>query len=724
MLFLVSFILVFSSSYFTASIFTKNFYEHFTYLMLTAFAQLILTFEVLSLFSAINVQNVLIFNIIIFALTFILWLKRQRPIFFPDFKLIFNKYLNVCKLDRSLIILSISFIIFLIGAFWLVLVLPITNADAVDYHVARSMFYILNGSLNHFDIADVRILTFPLNSEIIYAWVLLLLKKEAFLGGLSFFGYLLSIFSIVKFMRLAGFCLRKIVWSIFMVSSLASVLVQISGTETDVLTASLILSSVTLFWISFKDNKITNIIFSSIAYAIAVGTKTTAIIAIPAVAVIMLFLSYKYKNFKNFIMFCIGFVLNFLIFSAYIYIINFIDYGSIIGTKSSIVAHKNFFGIKGMVANFVRHIFLFFDFSGFKWGEYVGQYFLAVKLFILKLLHVSNVPEGIYSNPKGSFGINGTLIEPNMSFGILGFLVLLPCLVYSLIKLFISKNLKTVLLAVLSFSYLVFIIFLSYMIAYMNYNCRFLAMFAVIATPVLSYSYYKKQNILKVIFTVFMIYYLVLVSSHLWARTWWHYAKSMIYNGETISDIRLKARCANYSAKKGEIYDSNCIFWLNFRGKENLAKSRVLYISSAVNNLFLPATLKYFDGINIDFGIIPNIETYNLDNYDYIVFSDKSQYLSFLPDKNLPLVYKIQDNNIKIEKKQSHYCFYLTQNGIFKNNKNIDELDLKDRPYSEECIIDSNFLASHNFYKISIFSDIDKSDEKKFPFVVYKNFKK
>ena len=104
MLFALSFLLVFSSSYFIASIFTKKAYEHFVYTLLTSFANLVLTFEVLSLFKAISLPWVLTFNIIIFIVTSVTWFKKGKPVFIPDFKSFINRYKNICKIDKSFIV--------------------------------------------------------------------------------------------------------------------------------------------------------------------------------------------------------------------------------------------------------------------------------------------------------------------------------------------------------------------------------------------------------------------------------------------------------------------------------------------------------------------------------------------------------------------------------------------------------------------------------------------
>jgi len=725
MLFLFSFFLVFSSSYFIASIFTKKSYEHFTYLLLTAFAQIVITFELLSLFSAINIINVLALNFLLWIVTFILWIKRCKPFFKYDFKVFFRKYYNVCKLDKSFIILGLSFLVFILGVLFLDFVMPITNADAVDYHVSRSMFYIINGSLSHFDVADARCLIFPFNSELIYSWILLLLKKEAFLGFVSFFGYCLSLVSIFKIMSILGFSFRKKIWTVFVISSLASVIVQISGTETDIFLSSLILSSVVLFWQSIREKCFISLYYSSLAYALAVGTKTTAIIAIPAIAFVMLYISFKHKNYKNFYKFCLLFILNFLIFSSYSYILNFIDFGNIMGTKSSIVTHKNFYGIKGMIANFIRHIFLFFDFSGFKWGEYIGKYIFSAKTYCLNFFHVSSVPEGVYNKPMSNYAVNGTLLEPHMSFGILGFLAILPCIIYSLVKFFFSKNSKVIFMSVLSLSFIIFLCSLSYLISFMNFNCRFLAMFIVIIAPVFAYSYFKKNNLLKVIYILCMIYYMVLVSSHFWARPWWIYSKKIFYEKYSISDIRLQAKCANAYKKKGEIIDPYCEFWFKVKNSKNFKNSKILYFPSSSTNHFMTTSLKYFYNLDIDNGLIYNIENYKLKDYDYLIFYGKSQYATMFQDKNIVNNYSIDSKNKKIVlgKKAPYYCFYGFINGADNDTyQNLD--DLKTYPFSIECIVDYEYLEANGFSFISTYDILLKNSKEVVSFSVYKNMNK
>ena len=94
-LFILSFILVFVSSYFITSILSpKKSILGLIYLFLIAFAQIVLTFEVLSLFHAIRQIPVLAWNLFFLTGSIYVWNKNNRPIWNLDFnKLIQNYYI-------------------------------------------------------------------------------------------------------------------------------------------------------------------------------------------------------------------------------------------------------------------------------------------------------------------------------------------------------------------------------------------------------------------------------------------------------------------------------------------------------------------------------------------------------------------------------------------------------------------------------------------------------
>lgn len=640
-LFLISFLLIFGSSYLISSILNReNNILGLIYIFLTAFANIVFTIELLSLFSKISTNGVLLINGITFIISLLIWNKLKRPLWHINCKPFFIHVFNAMKRDKSLFIYCACFLFFIGLSIFFCIIMPVVNSDADSYHVLRCLFWIHNGSLNHFPIADSRNICLPINSEILYAWVLMFFKSETFLGFFGFTGYLLSIISTYKILDFMKYSMRKKLWVIFVLSSFASVIVQASGTETDIIIAGLVSSSLMIYWYALKKNTIVPIFMSALAYALAIGTKTPAIFAIPAIGIGMLLLSIFYKKkeyFKPLLIF-LGFgIINFLLFSSYNYILNYIDFGDIAGSTLFLAPHKNFDGIKAIPANFIKYIFLYFDFTGFKWGDYSTKFLMGIRDSIISGLHLLNTT-GVFSTKSQ---INQTLLEPLMGLGILGIIVFLPCWIISLVKPIFKRDKKTLILGFFGIALLLNIIIMSYSIIFMTFSVRFLMFFTVLSAPVLVYSY-RKKGIGKFFIILFAIFYLTQVSTHLWSRNFSR-IKSLYNQGYTTREIRSLATCSNLPPHKMKITKSQynelinsgkCKF--NNYIKNNFSKNTNILLYSNMSDELLELKFLDFDGYNINAGVLTDIMDDNLSKYDIIITVDNKQVSSTLNNHYLP----------------------------------------------------------------------------------------
>lgn len=691
LLFAISFSLVFASSYFLTSIITpKKNILGVVYLFLIAFAQLVLTFEILSLFTAIKQFWVLGINVLFLIISLYLWNKKSRPIWRLDYKNFINRAINSLRLDKSLIWLFAGFCTLVIVSLSLCLLMPITNADAQSYHVARSLFWVLQGSLNHFDVADIRNLCLPINSEILYSWILLFVRKDVFLGFFSFVGYLLSIISIYNILGLLGYCTRKKLWVIFILSSFASAIVQISGTETDIIIAGLISSAIFLFWYALKNNKKMPIFMSSLAYALALGTKTTAIIAIPGVGLLLLALCFYFKKYKPLALFLAFGIINFLIFSAYNYILNFIQFSNFLGPESFMVVSKNYYGFKGLAANFIKYIFMFFDFTGFKWSDYVGPYIVQLRNSVLIFLHLGYIKDGLYTTP---YMVNRFLLEPVMGAGILGFLVYLPCLFWALIKPVLKiKSKKTWFIFTFALVFVINLLSISYLLAYMSFSVRFIMFFMVISSPVLIYSYLSSKNPLKYIIIAFALFYLICVSTHLWARPFSKIIKSL-NKRSYISYLRDVGKCKTFS-NPTQYANSMCPLVKRIKNifSEN---NKILAFISTSDNIYLLKVLE-FDGYKIDFRTMEDIKKIDFNKYNLVIVSNKGQSATLIKDyERRRNEYEIIGKEIITSKENVVPCVY------FKND-NLQNAYSKEAlyPFQVRCGMSKNFLQEKHLEMI------------------------
>lgn len=714
-LFAISFILIFASSYFLTSILApKRSILGFIYLFLIAFAQIVLTFEILSLFTAIKEIWVLLANIIFLSASTYIWLKKEKPLWgfaFQDIKDFRNRINNSLKLDKSLMWLYVGFLVFIISALILCALLPITNADANGYHVNRSLFWVLQGSLNHFDIPDVRNLCLPINSEILYSWVLLFARNAVFLGFFSFVGYMLAIVSIYNILGYLGYCTRKKLWVIFILSSFPSVLVQASGTETDIIIAGLVTSSIFLFWYALKNDKKTPIFMSSLAYALAIGTKTTSLIAIPGVGLALIALCFVFKKFKPLGIF-LGFgLLNFLIFSSFNYILNFLQFHNFMGSESFMLVSKNYFGVKAIFANFIKYMFLFLDFTGFTWARYLGPHILSLRSFALSSLHLSYIPDGLYTLPQND--PNGTLLEPMMGAGILGFSIFLPCVFWSFIKpIFKRKQKKTWYMLGFASLFIINLLAISYLLAYMVFSVRFIMFFIVLSSPVLTYSYFNRKNPLKYIVVFFALFYLMCVSTHLWARPVDKILK-MVYLKYSITDIRLRASCKDYY-KNSSYGREACL--LKFHIKNNYStQNRILVFLSSPFEFYIVKELE-FDGYKLDFKTLEEANKINFNDYNLIITTNEGQASTLIKE------YPARKNKCKIIGKK----IIITDNNLvpclYNSNIRLPKYSRESNlPYQVRCIITNPFIEKNNLELVARVALINPKIKNQEYLIIYHN---
>lgn len=669
----ISVLILITVTYFWVSLLKpRNFLTAFIYGILLSFAQIISITQLLSLFEAFRPLPFLTTQLLILIATFFYWYKNGKPLCkLTPFKT-FQRIFRSIKQDNALIIMGFGFVFFLLISGFLATIMDITSGDGAIYHVARSFYWVVNSSLQHFETSQVRMLAFPINSEILYAWLILFKHNAIGIALFSFIGFITTISALFGLMN--TYSINRRLWVIFLVSSFSSVLVQASGTETDIIIAALILSSMFLFKESLKHNEKTNLYIASLAYAIALGTKTTAAFLIPAVAIFFCYHSYLKlkKDFYKPLLKFIGFgIINFIIFSSYNYILNIMSFGNPLGAINTIDLHKNSYGLAGGVANFIKNCTLFFDFTGFTWNTKVAEVIIPLRDKLLITLNLWNIPDGI--NTSETNILNNTLVEPLMGWGVLGFLTFLPACIISFIRFLFSKTKIATENAILSGMFFLTIFIMSYSIVFMTFNNRFISTYVLICAPILGCLYFKKHlKCLKGLIVFLSLFYLTLVSTHLWARPAIKIINALTVRHETLQQIRERNDWQGYN--KG----------INLKTLETTLKDKIReYPTDKKIAMFvsfnLPTSTFFeliFAGYNIDFKLWETIDTKDLKNYDIVIDTVGGQ------ESNIAYKNTAQDPNINCSYYQlthsaakNRYSRAICEPNIEFLKKNFDIID-------------------------------------------------
>lgn len=338
--------------------------------------------------------------------------------------------------------------------------------------------------------------------------------------------------------------------------------------------------------------------------------------------------------------------------------------------------------MRAIPAHLIKYLFLFIDFTGFKWADYVGDYILQLRDFVIAAINLSDVVDGIFTTKETV--VNKSLLEPLVGMGVVGLLTFIPCLIISFCKSIISRVKKTYFISAFGILFLISVTVMSYLLIYMAYNIRFLVSLCLISAPILVYSYTRKNNPYKFLVVFFAMFSLVLVSTHIWARPFTRIVTYM-RNGVSITYIRKfmtesmlmqKFPKDDYNPKKYPItYVPPVIAdYLSSLDKSN----KIIYFSSAAKGI-LPIAMLNLKGYHIDFELIANMDKIDLSQYNVlIIINDKQE--SFL-----------------IKSVNQRYCSYV---GFYdKNNKYV--------LLNSECDLDSDFYSKNGFVLIDAFDKVD-----------------
>ena len=649
-------------SYFLASAF--NLLPLF---FISFFAFVILNVQILSLFKAITGPNILILTFIEAAILAFVWLKLKKPFLKIKIKEFLSELKNSLKNDKLLCLLFLGLIFMLFISFFLAFTPP-NEADASSYHCLRSLFWATDGFISHFETADVRCHSMPINSELFYVWILSLSKNDIGFGLLQFFSYFLLIISSYKVMEFYEIDFNKRIWSVLIFSSFAGVISQISSTQTDLLVGSLLVTSLYLILKFKKENKLNLLYFASLSMAISFGVKSTGVIAS-----IPLLVWYIFLLRKQFIKYFLFLILNFTVFSSYNYILNLINYHSFLGAKSAILGHGFWGGFGAIVANFIRYIFQFFDFSGFTLGFYINKFLLSAQANTIEFF---GIPRNLGENVGLNF-TNISMTEQVLGFGILGFLVFLPASIIG----FFNKKLR-----IFSVIFWAMILTLSFSIAYMIYSIRFIVTFVALAIPLISLTYFKRMNPYKFFVILFAVFYLGYASLFLSQRPMFHIKKEF----QKTPDIKLI---------QNNMRDLNYKFYPSFNeactmksAVQPICKNNSKIAVFVSNGYMLYSTkfLEFNNDCQIDSLNILHIRDYNLSDYDYII-----------TQKTLPQhIEAINYNDIKnpLTPSDKAICYYESLD--YKRNPRLLNFGEIDKALAASCKINNEFLIDKGF-KIS-----------------------
>ena len=438
--------------------------------VIVAYATIVLLAEVLSELYAVSRFGFIIGHALIVLIVFPLCLKSssvrligQRLTNYFTQKIAWRWALS----HPALTILGCSVLACMLLGAYLILVVPQNDVDSLWFHLPRVAHWLQNGTLHHFQAPNLWQTVFAINSEIGLLWLTALWGTDQLTGFVQWFGTLFTMIAIYGIARQLKFSKPASIFAALIWSTFTIVVVQSTSIKNDALVAFFVVVSFYFLMTGLHDDErkySPNFAFFGLAIGLAIGTKETAIMALPGLglAAALPLLRQPRRSLLRLAYAAACGLAGVVLVGAYNYVLNWLDYGSILGPASVTAGHTTLQGLSWAVlkTNLARVGYQFAGLVGLPeplitllqpWRAAIGE-----RLFDLFRIDL-NPPGANWEGVTFSFSrdVDELLPQAKAWYGPLGLLLFLPTLFFYLVVFpFIKRDIWKWLTALASCLYI------------------------------------------------------------------------------------------------------------------------------------------------------------------------------------------------------------------------------------------------------------------------------
>jgi hypothetical protein len=249
------------------------------------FAEVVALSLLLSTWHALTRAGLLVGLAAVLAAALVVWQLRGRPR--PPAAGPAAAAFREALRDPVLGVLAAAVGLGLVYSAALLLVTPPNDYDPLWYHLARAAFWKQQHAIAYVAHAnDRRINVFPPNAEIGVAFTMILGRGERFVGLVQWCALLATMLGIVGISLRLGLTRRQALFGALVFGTLPVVALQASTGLNDIVVASFLVIAV---YFAFSTSW-TSLALAALALGLAIGTKATAVLALPVVAVVCAFM--------------------------------------------------------------------------------------------------------------------------------------------------------------------------------------------------------------------------------------------------------------------------------------------------------------------------------------------------------------------------------------------------------------------------------------------------
>ncbi len=296
-------------------------------------ANIILTTQIASLFSLLNNRwVVLAIHLLMSVLVLFLWKKHQSS---QDLKTFLKWMFTLpAELKETLkkhplysILAAVILGATLFNAFIAIRVPPNTN-DAMIQHMSRVGYWLQHGSMAAWNTPLVLQVAYPPIAQLQILWTILFAGADKFAPLIQWFAIPVSAIAIYGLSNRLGWSKEKSALTALLWMTLPQIVLQSTSTQNDLISSGLIVATLYFLYAGIKDQSKGDVLLSALTLTLAMGTKQTVFLILPALFIILVSFWWRasQKNRNLVYLWVVSALSFFLVFGAYIYIQNMVEF--------------------------------------------------------------------------------------------------------------------------------------------------------------------------------------------------------------------------------------------------------------------------------------------------------------------------------------------------------------------------------------------------------------
>ena len=301
------------------------------------------------------------------------------------------------------------------------LVLALTVApntwDGMTYHLTRAAAWLQHGGVAWVPASTIRVNVFPVNGEIQILWTLALAGTDVGAALPQFVAQLATIVAVFGIGRRLGFTRPAAAYAALLFATFAEIALEATSTQNDLAVTAP--TAIALYFILGRSTR--EVLLAAGALGIALGTKLTAVFALPCLVLVALLVLPRRQRLVA----AAAAATAFVAFAAPTYIANATHTGTLLGNGTELAGVAPRLTLEGTISTVTRIGWRFIDFTGLRTVAGTDR---TVGDVGSKLFHGLHIPENPRASTSTGFSTipNDTPQEDLAFFGPLGALLILP----------------------------------------------------------------------------------------------------------------------------------------------------------------------------------------------------------------------------------------------------------------------------------------------------------